>query len=370
MGYIVPSALLSQNYAKLVRGKILNDCCIETIVDFSNYKVFQEASVPTVIISLEKNHFDNHFIEVVQQKTYLDGIEPKTGENWRINQNVFLTTANQMFRLELVGNTLDIVRHIEDEENRLRLGRICIVITGFVAHDSETGASKDRLINSKSVSAYSKPYVEAKEISDTRYASVYSTRFIEYIPSQMHRPKFPELFESPKLLIQDIVGNSGLLGTIDNSGIYTNHSFNCCVQKHYLEHLQNQRLEITSEDAELSKKYALQFLLGIVNSSTISFYFRSALGGKMHASPENVRSLPLPKINFEDADDKARHDRMVELVEKMLRLKQEHAAVQVEMSDKRHELEEQIAQTDKAIDKLVYDLYGLTDEEIKIVEGG
>ena len=32
-------------------------------------------------------------------------------------------------------------------------------------------------------------------------------------------------------------------------------------------------------------------------------------------------------------------------------------------------LEQEIADTDKAIDRLVYDLYGLTEDEIKIVEG-
>jgi hypothetical protein len=33
-------------------------------------------------------------------------------------------------------------------------------------------------------------------------------------------------------------------------------------------------------------------------------------------------------------------------------------------------LQTQIAATDRQIDRLVYDLYGLTEEEIKIVEGG
>ena len=32
-------------------------------------------------------------------------------------------------------------------------------------------------------------------------------------------------------------------------------------------------------------------------------------------------------------------------------------------------LEKQIESTDKAIDKLVYELYGLSEEEIRIVEG-
>jgi len=66
--------------------------------------------------------------------------------------------------------------------------------------------------------------------------------------------------------------------------------------------------------------------------------------------------------------DKARHERMVQLVEPMLTLKQQQAAAS-ELSDKRHEPAERIAYTDRQIDALVYELYGLTDEEIRIVEG-
>jgi hypothetical protein len=38
-------------------------------------------------------------------------------------------------------------------------------------------------------------------------------------------------------------------------------------------------------------------------------------------------------------------------------------------SEDRREVERQIAQTDAALDRLVYQLYGLTDAEIAIVEG-
>lgn len=57
---------------------------------------------------------------------------------------------------------------------------------------------------------------------------------------------------------------------------------------------------------------------------------------------------------------------MVELVERMLALHQQLAAAKLE-----HEhtvLKRQIAATDRQIDQLVYELYGLSEEEIKIVE--
>jgi hypothetical protein len=70
-----------------------------------------------------------------------------------------------------------------------------------------------------------------------------------------------------------------------------------------------------------------------------------------------------------DRADQALHDQMVALVETMLRLKQEHAAAEAAFSDQRHELAERIAYADQQIDALVYELYGLTDDEIAIIEG-
>ena len=58
---------------------------------------------------------------------------------------------------------------------------------------------------------------------------------------------------------------------------------------------------------------------------------------------------------------------MVKLVEQMLELHQQLAAART--PQEQTALERQIAATDTQIDRLVYDLYGLTEDEIKIVEG-
>jgi hypothetical protein len=59
---------------------------------------------------------------------------------------------------------------------------------------------------------------------------------------------------------------------------------------------------------------------------------------------------------------------MVELVEHMLALHRQLAAAKIE--HEKTALERQIEATDRQIDALVYELYGLTEQEIKIVEGG
>lgn len=61
-----------------------------------------------------------------------------------------------------------------------------------------------------------------------------------------------------------------------------------------------------------------------------------------------------------------RHEKMMELVERMLALHEKLAEVKIERE--RTVIGHQISTTDKQIDDLVYELYGLTDEEIEIVE--
>jgi hypothetical protein len=72
-------------------------------------------------------------------------------------------------------------------------------------------------------------------------------------------------------------------------------------------------------------------------------------------------------IDFTNAADKAAHDRMVKLVDTMLQLYPRLAAAQA--AHDRDLIQRQIDATDKQIDALMYRLYGLTDDEIKIVEG-
>jgi len=81
---------------------------------------------------------------------------------------------------------------------------------------------------------------------------------------------------------------------------------------------------------------------------------------------EKLKQLPIYSVDFSDPEEIVRHDRMVELVKWMLELHERLAEAKVERE--RTVLGHQIAATDRQIDRLVYDLYGLTDEEVAIVE--
>ena len=75
-------------------------------------------------------------------------------------------------------------------------------------------------------------------------------------------------------------------------------------------------------------------------------------------------------MDFENSAEKSARDEIVRLVEKMLALQKERQSVRREDDlDRVRNLERQIEQVDEEIDERVYALYGLTEEEIKIVEG-
>jgi hypothetical protein len=83
-----------------------------------------------------------------------------------------------------------------------------------------------------------------------------------------------------------------------------------------------------------------------------------------------VLKLPIRRIDFGNPAEKSVHNEIVGLVEKMLALRKERQSVRREDDlDRVRNLEREILRVDEEIDKRVYVLYGLTEEEIGIVEG-
>ena len=83
-----------------------------------------------------------------------------------------------------------------------------------------------------------------------------------------------------------------------------------------------------------------------------------------------VKQLPIRRIDFSNPTEKAAHDEIVSLVERILALHKERQSVRPEENlDHARDLDRQIARVDAEIDAHVYALYGLTEEEIRTVEG-
>lgn len=115
----------------------------------------------------------------------------------------------------------------------------------------------------------------------------------------------------------------------------------------------------------------LPYLLGHLNSSLLRWFFPFVStpfrGGWLSANRQFLSQLPIRPINFSDPVDKASHDRMVQMVDQMLALHKQLAAAKT--GHDKTLIQRQIDATDRQIDRLVYELYGLTEEEVRIVEG-
>jgi hypothetical protein len=118
------------------------------------------------------------------------------------------------------------------------------------------------------------------------------------------------------------------------------------------------------------EKMDYKYILGLLNSRLLDVFLKSYSspfsGGYYAYNRQYIEQIPIRPINFSDPADVARHGRMVTLVEQMLELHKRLAAT-TSASD-RDLYQRQIDATDREIDRLVYELYGLTDEEIGVVE--
>ncbi len=115
----------------------------------------------------------------------------------------------------------------------------------------------------------------------------------------------------------------------------------------------------------------IRYLMGVLNSKFFIFIYRllTLEKGRVLAQvkPTILEQLPIRNIDFNNPDEKKMHDWMVQLVEQMLVLHKQ--LPEAKTGHEQTMIQRQIDLTDRQIDKLVYELYGLTTEEIAIVEG-
>ncbi|GAI69416.1 unnamed protein product [marine sediment metagenome] len=113
------------------------------------------------------------------------------------------------------------------------------------------------------------------------------------------------------------------------------------------------------------------YLLGLLNSKLISWWYQGLIPEKGRVFAEvkvvNLKKLPIRTVDFSNPEDKVQHDKLVALVDNMLELQKKYHETRMERDKELYE--RQIKIVDAQIDRLVYDLYGLTEEEIEIIEG-
>jgi hypothetical protein len=114
----------------------------------------------------------------------------------------------------------------------------------------------------------------------------------------------------------------------------------------------------------------LKYILALLNSKLLRWYFPFVSapfrGGWLSANRQFLSQLPIRSVNFSDKADKARHEKLVDLVEQIMQARRQLAAARAECDKAFHE--SKCAALDRQIDSLVYELYCLTDDEIALVE--
>jgi hypothetical protein len=117
-------------------------------------------------------------------------------------------------------------------------------------------------------------------------------------------------------------------------------------------------------------KESFLYLLGLLNSRLLDWMVKlrnSRFGhGYYSFNRQYLEPLPVRPIDMTSKEERAKHDRITELVEQMLKCCNRLGAVKT--AHERTALQRQIEATDREIDRLVYELYGLTEKEIRIVE--
>lgn len=116
--------------------------------------------------------------------------------------------------------------------------------------------------------------------------------------------------------------------------------------------------------------FSWHYLLGVLNSRLPDIYLKNISttmrGGFFRYFTQFIEKLPIPSLAMSSGSDRIRQDRMTELVRTRLALG--HLLIAIRTPSEKANVQHQIDFTDRQIDKLVYELYELTEEEIAIVE--
>jgi hypothetical protein len=341
LGFIVPATLLNNVYAETLRVWITDRCCVENI-SVARGKVFADADVHTCVVVCRRDAIEKSRArhEVLTTR--------KLDESFATNPSEFHHTPQSAFS-ELPGHVWNI---LVTRDNRKLLGRLnsefvplekmAIINRGLITGDRE------RYFASKRTTKSHVPILAGGDVN--RYLTNRPSAYVLFQrpesaggcwDSKMH-------FAPHKVLVRQI-GVRPMASYVSRPLAVTGNLFT-----------------VRAQTAEQEK-----YLLGILNSSLIEFYWRTLFADFKGSFPQvtifSLSQLPIRPIDLSIKFDKAHHDRMVNLVDSMLALHTTLASAKSEAQ--RGAIRRQIEATDAEIDRLVYSLYGLTKDEIAIVEG-
>lgn len=345
IGFITPNTWLNNQSNIKLRTYILENTSVQKIVDYSKVKVFEQATVLPIISILEKHTYKSGLTEIFEP----DGDHLKLKNC--VDQKIWEDGNLNIFNIDL--NESDINLRDKIETNCIELGKIALVKFGIKIYETGKGTpvqtsdfAKKKVFesDSKKDETY-RQYLEGKDIKP--FQIKYKGRWLKY-GKNLAAPRNIDLFEGERILVRRIVGQT-LICT------YTNFNF-----------VTSQLLHIVKPFEPTISKY----LLGILNSKLTAYYFRKKYNRQDKTFPEiriyELSSLPIKQIDKKDPVHKKLIDDLIWCVEITLKVNAELLIAR--LPDKIDQLNTRIEFTEKKINQIVYELYGLTEEEIKIVE--
>jgi hypothetical protein len=396
VSFIVPNTfVVNLQYDKLRR--MLFDHNFHTIIDF-RHQVFEDVTVDVAIFILDKSvpFSELNVYKSIAPADILNNAKPFSILNHSsILKNGFVINLNSN---DLEFRTLDRIK-----ENKHVLSDLCKIRNGINPGMPES--RKHLLIDSPTEGKNPVKRLDGKDIY--RWGLNWENKWIDYdktfkVDGGSLRDE--TLFTSPKILVQDIRNLSlkrRIIATYDDKNYYNLYTLHNIIP--------------------LSDEIDIKYILAILNSTLMNFYFASNYKD-IHIKPRYLSDLPICKINLESQKvfiDKAQFmlslneefygfqqkfstyfssqyklDKLPGKLEKWYDLefvdfiKELNKAIKgvkgtpltkkdefewmdlfEENKKKALELKAEIDKTDKEIDRMVYELYGLNEEEIKIVEG-
>ena len=344
---ITPSNFLTNNYLKVLRHFLLSKTIIDHIVVIDG-GVFHGVSVNNAIPVIKYGKKKNYKFKIKIMKT--DGSKLYESKSYTISKTESLKNEFILFTGSQTKENQAILD--KSEVNAVKLKEIAYVNFGKQLRNRKVYINDViHVENERSIPKKYKACVTGRDIN--RYYLKWSGNACYNVSKEAKRGGCwdEEKHDRKNKLLTKQIGEYPSFA-LDSKGYH-------CLNTVFMVNI-------------FDNRYSPLYLLGILNSKLLRFIWIIKYYDKRKTFPKikgtYLKQLPIRKINFSNPSDKAKHDRMVELVDEMLALhKKFHETTDEKM---KRIIQKQIEITDKKIDALVYELYGLTEEEIKVVEEG
>lgn len=312
--FIIPNTLLDNYFEELVRRKLLEENRILEINDLSD-KVFSTAVVHSMIFAFRSGCSSSDYEVRTNTSRFL------TRDYNLISKSFFMKQAQCAFSIR----TFEADNLFEKlKENSLNLVDVLDIRQAI-----KSGDDKKEIVNEKRNDTY-KPILRGKDIQ--RYTIVSPNLYLHY-GNHLACPRKPEIFEQPKILIRE--AGAKITATYDEDNYYIMSSLYNAISK--------------------NSNFSLKYLLALIDSKLFQFImnkltFEKTEGAFTKAKIYHYYELPVKNIGLVEQKS------IIHLVDSVLNAKKANPFADT-------------SKQEAEIDKLVYELYGLTDEEIAIVEG-